>query len=85
MTRRILSIAPFAAAASLSSVPGLPRNGGWTAARFFRRRTCLARRAKIFAVPPTATATIAGVNAPVLFAGLAPTFAGLYQVNVQAP
>lgn len=31
------------------------------------------------------TATIAGINAPVQFAGLAPGFVGLYQVNVQVP
>jgi uncharacterized protein (TIGR03437 family) len=31
------------------------------------------------------TATIGGINAPVHFAGLAPGFVGLYQVNVQAP
>lgn len=31
------------------------------------------------------TATINGVNAPVLFAGLTPTLAGLYQVNLQVP
>jgi uncharacterized protein (TIGR03437 family) len=29
--------------------------------------------------------TIGGVNAPVQFAGLAPTFTGLYQVNVAVP
>ena len=31
------------------------------------------------------TATIGGVNAPVQFAGLAPGFVGLYQVNVEIP
>ncbi|MGD0437317.1 MAG: hypothetical protein ABSB86_12700 [Bryobacteraceae bacterium] len=33
----------------------------------------------------TVTVTIGGVNAPVQFAGLAPTFTGLYQVNVAVP
>lgn len=32
-----------------------------------------------------ATVTIGGVNAPVSFAGLAPGFVGLYQVNAQIP
>jgi uncharacterized protein (TIGR03437 family) len=31
------------------------------------------------------TATVGGINAPVQFAGLAPGFVGLYQVNVQVP
>jgi uncharacterized protein (TIGR03437 family) len=33
----------------------------------------------------TPTVTIGGANAPVSFSGLAPTFVGLYQVNVQVP
>jgi uncharacterized protein (TIGR03437 family) len=33
----------------------------------------------------TPTVTIGGQSAPVSFAGLAPTFVGLYQVNVQIP
>ena len=31
------------------------------------------------------TATIGGVSAPVVFAGLAPGYTGLYQVNAQVP
>ena len=33
----------------------------------------------------TVTASIGGVNAPVIFSGLAPGFLGLYQVNAQVP
>jgi len=33
----------------------------------------------------TVTATIGGVAAPVVFAGLAPGYSGLYQVNIQVP
>lgn len=36
-------------------------------------------------VTATATATIGNANAPVKFAGLAPGFAGLYQVNILVP
>jgi uncharacterized protein (TIGR03437 family) len=41
--------------------------------------------ATIFSTKGRVTATIDGVDAPISFAGLAPTFAGLYQVNVQVP
>jgi uncharacterized protein (TIGR03437 family) len=33
--------------------------------------------------PPTVT--VGGVSASILFSGLAPTFVGLYQINVQVP
>jgi len=36
-------------------------------------------------VSATVTATVGNVSAPVQFAGLAPGFAGLYQVNIQVP
>ena len=35
--------------------------------------------------PVNPTVTIGVLQAPVSFSGLAPTFAGLYQVNVQVP
>jgi uncharacterized protein (TIGR03437 family) len=39
----------------------------------------------LFNTSATATVTIGGVSAPVSFAGLAPGFVALYQVNVQVP
>jgi uncharacterized protein (TIGR03437 family) len=36
-------------------------------------------------VTAAVTATLGGLNAPVLFAGLAPGFVGVYQLNIQAP
>jgi uncharacterized protein (TIGR03437 family) len=41
--------------------------------------------ATIFSTKAKTTATVGGIDAPVSFAGLAPTFASLYQVNVQVP
>jgi uncharacterized protein (TIGR03437 family) len=45
----------------------------------------LAPPSPLFNTVATATVTIGGVNAPVTFAGLAPGFVALYQVNVQVP
>ena len=42
-------------------------------------------RSMLFNTVATATVTIGGANAPVVFAGLAPGFVALYQVNVQVP
>jgi len=39
----------------------------------------------VYQTTATVTATIGGVNAPVVFAGLTPTLVALYQVNVQVP
>jgi trimeric autotransporter adhesin len=39
----------------------------------------------LYTTAATATVTIGGVSAPVAFAGLAPGFVALYQVNVQVP
>jgi uncharacterized protein (TIGR03437 family) len=39
----------------------------------------------LFSTTATVTATIGGVATPVLYSGLTPTFAELYQVNVQVP
>ena len=39
----------------------------------------------LFQTAVTMTATLGGVEAPVVFAGLTPSLAGLYQVNVQVP
>jgi uncharacterized protein (TIGR03437 family) len=39
----------------------------------------------LFHTTSTVAATIGGINAAVSFAGLAPAFAGLYQVNLQVP
>jgi uncharacterized protein (TIGR03437 family) len=39
----------------------------------------------LFQTVATVTASIGGVGAPVSFSGLTPTFAGLYQVNIQVP
>lgn len=39
----------------------------------------------LFSTQATATVTIGGVNAPVVFSGLAPGFVALYQINAQVP
>ena len=39
----------------------------------------------LYGTVASASVTIGGVNAPVSFAGLAPSFVGLYQVNAQVP
>jgi uncharacterized protein (TIGR03437 family) len=39
----------------------------------------------IYQTTATVTATIGGMNAPVVFSGLTPTLVALYQVNVQVP
>lgn len=40
---------------------------------------------RVFHTKAVTTASIGGVVAPVLFSGLTPTLAGLYQVNIQVP
>jgi uncharacterized protein (TIGR03437 family) len=39
----------------------------------------------LFQTTATATVTIGGINAPVIFSGLAPGYVALYQVNAQVP
>ena len=41
--------------------------------------------APLASVSAQVTATVGGVTAPVGFSGLAPNFAGLYQVNISIP
>ena len=45
----------------------------------------MASSTTIYHTTANVTVTIGGVSGPALFSGLTPTFAALYQVNVQVP
>jgi uncharacterized protein (TIGR03437 family) len=45
----------------------------------------LAPTTTIYYTNSTVTATLGGVSTPVVFSGLTPTFADLYQINIQVP